>query len=67
MIEQVDTHFASYHMLAGVEIRNEWAATAFEVQYTAAPNTIGLGGASAAFHETNLGGLTGRIKVLFGK
>lgn len=67
VVDEVDTHFASYHMLAGVEFRNEWAATAFEVQYTRAPNTIGVGGASAAFQETNLGGFTGRIKVLFGR
>jgi opacity protein-like surface antigen len=67
VVESVDTHFASYHMLTGVEFRNEWAATAFEVQYTVAPNTIGVGGASAAFHETNLGGFTGRIKILFGR
>jgi hypothetical protein len=36
------------------------------VQYTRAPHTIGVGGASAAFQETNLGGLTGRIRILFG-
>ena len=54
-------------MLGGVEFRNEWVATAFEVQYTRAPHTIGVGGASAAFRETNLGGLVARIKVLVGR
>jgi hypothetical protein len=64
--DNVRTQYSSYHVLGGVEFRNEWAATAFEVQYTLAPNTIGVGGASAAFQETNLGGLSGRIKILFG-
>jgi hypothetical protein len=30
VVEQVDSQFASYHLLAGIEVRNEWAATAFE-------------------------------------
>ena len=66
LLDTVDARFATYHALAGIEFRNEWAATAFEVQYTRAPRTIGVGGASAAFQETNLGGLTGRIRILFG-
>lgn len=64
--ENVRTQYSSYHVVAGVEFRNEWLATAFEAQYTRAPRTIGVGGASAAFQETNLGGLTGRIRILFG-
>lgn len=65
--ENIDTRFASYHMLGGVEFRNGWVATAFEVQYSRVPNAIGIGGASAAFQESNLGGLVGRIKVLVGR
>ena len=65
--ENVQSQYSSYHMLGGVEFRNEWVATAFEVQYTRAPHTIGVGGASAAFQETNLGGLVARIKVLVGR
>jgi hypothetical protein len=65
--ENVHSRYASYHVLGGVEFRNEWVATAFEVQYTRAPHTIGVGGASAAFQETNLGGLVARIKVLVGR
>jgi len=65
--ENVHSQYASYHVLGGVEFRNEWVATAFEVQYTRAPHTIGLGGASAAFQETNLGGFVARIKVLVGR
>jgi len=65
--ENVDSRFASYHVLGGVEFRNEWVATAFEVQYTRAPGALGLSGASAAFNESNLGGISGRIKVLVGR
>jgi hypothetical protein len=65
--ENVHTQYSSFHVLGGVEFRNEWVATAFEVQYTRAPHTIGVGGASAAFQETNLGGLVARIKVLVGR
>ena len=65
--EGFESRFASYHVLAGVEFRNDWVASAFEVQYTRAPNTIGVAGASAAFHESNLGGLVGRVKVLVGR
>jgi opacity protein-like surface antigen len=65
--ENVDTRFASYHMLGGVEFRNGWVATAFEVQYSRVPNALGVGGASAAFHESNLGGVVGRVKVLVGR
>jgi hypothetical protein len=65
--ENVRSQYSSYHVLGGVEFRNEWVATAFEVQYTSAPHTIGVGGASAAFQETNLGGLVARIKVLVGR
>ena len=37
--ENVHSQYASYHVLGGVEFRNEWVATAFEVQYTRAPHT----------------------------
>jgi opacity protein-like surface antigen len=65
--ENIDTRFASYHMLGGVEFRNGWLATAFEVQYSRVPNALGTGGASAAFQESNLGGIVGRVKVLVGR
>jgi len=65
--ENVDTQFKSYHVLGGVEFRNGWVATAFEVEYSRIPDAIGLAGASAAFHESNLGGIVGRIKILVGR
>jgi hypothetical protein len=65
--ENVDTRFTSYHVLGGVEFRNGWVATAFEVEYSRIPDAIGFGGASAAFQESNLGGVVGRIKILVGR
>jgi opacity protein-like surface antigen len=65
--EDVDSRFRSYHVVGGVEVRDGWVATAFEVAYSRVPDAIGVGGASAAFHETDLGGIVGRIKVLVGR
>ncbi len=65
--ENIRTHFTSYHVVAGVEFRNGWVATAFEMEYSRIPDAIGFGGASAAFHESNLGGVVGRIKILVGR
>jgi opacity protein-like surface antigen len=65
--EDVDTRSNSYHALGGVEFRNNWVATAFEVHYSRVPNALGAAGASAAFGESNLGGLGGRIKILVGR
>jgi hypothetical protein len=63
----VDTRSNSYHLLGGVEFRNGWVATAFEFQYSRVPNALGSAGASAAFGESNLGGLGGRIRILVGR
>jgi opacity protein-like surface antigen len=65
--ENIQTRFMSYHAVAGVEFRNGWVATAFEVEYSRIPDSIGVGGASAAFQESNLGGVVGRIKILVGR
>jgi opacity protein-like surface antigen len=65
--ENVRSRFTSYHLLGGVEFRNGWVATAFEVEYSRIPDAIGFAGASAAFQESNLGGVVGRIKVLVGR
>ena len=65
--ENIQTRFMSYHAIAGVEFRNGWVATAFEVEYSRIPDSIGVGGASAAFQESNLGGVVGRIRILVGR
>jgi opacity protein-like surface antigen len=65
--EDVADRFTSYHVLGGVEFRNDWIATAFEVQYSRVPDALGIGGASAAFGEHDLGGFDFRIKILVGR
>ncbi len=66
--ENVDDHFGSYHLVGGVEVRGtEWASTAFEVQWSRVPDSLGVGGVSQAFSEDDLGGLSFRIRVLIGK
>jgi hypothetical protein len=66
--DDVDSTFTSYHALAGVEFPgSRWVSTALEIEAVSVPNAIGLSGASAAFGEHNLGGVEGRVKVVFGK
>jgi len=65
--ENVDETFSSYHVVGGVEFRNGWVATGFEVQYSRVPDSIGVGGASAAFQESDLGGVVARIRILVGR
>jgi opacity protein-like surface antigen len=66
--ENVDERHTSYHALGGVELGvSKWVLTAFEVQYTTVPDALGMPGVSGEFGETNLGGLTFRVKVLVGR
>jgi hypothetical protein len=65
--ENVSSRFKSYHVLGGVEFRGDWVGTAFEVQYSRVPDALGRAGASAAFHESDLGGIAARVKVLVGR
>jgi hypothetical protein len=65
--ENIESRFASYHVLGGVEFRSGWVGTAFEVEYSRVPNALGVSGASAAFQETDLGGIAARVKILVGR
>jgi hypothetical protein len=66
--ENVDMNVTSYHVLGGVQWRaaNGWLGTAFEVQYTHAPDAFS-GGVADAFGEHNLGGIELRVKIELGK
>jgi hypothetical protein len=66
-LDNIDRQFTSYHVVGGLEFRNEWVGTAFELEYSRVPDALGLGGVSAAFHESNLGGIVGRIKIIVGR
>jgi opacity protein-like surface antigen len=66
--ENVSEHFTSYHLLGGVEFASRtWVRAALEMEYTTVPSALGTSGASAAFNEQNLGGVHGRLKVMFGR
>jgi opacity protein-like surface antigen len=66
--ENVDERHTSYHALGGVEVGvSKWVFTAVEVQYTSVPDGLGIPGVSDEFGETNLGGLSLRVKVLVGR
>ena len=58
----------SYHVLVGFQWRapNGWLGTAFEVQYTHAPDALS-GGVANVFDEHNLGGVEARVKIEVGK
>jgi len=66
--ENVNEHFTSYQVFAGVEFSTRsWVRPAVEVQFTTVPKALGDAGASAAFGEDNLGGVQVRLKILIGR
>jgi opacity protein-like surface antigen len=67
--EDVDERYTSYQVIAGVEFGAPRSAlrTAFEFQFSTVPDAIGVGGASAAFNEHNLGGLQVRLRIMGGR
>ncbi len=61
-----ETH-RSYHVLGGVEAPLlPWLRLGGEGQWTWVPGALGEGGAPAAFGESDLGGLTLRVKLSMG-
>lgn len=57
----------SWHVLGGVETPLlSWLWIGGEGQWTWVPDALGAGGVSAAFDETDLGGLTLRVKLSAG-
>jgi len=68
--ENVKQSFTGYQLLGGAEVRiSQWLAAGGEVQWTTVPKALGTdpNGVSTQFHETNLGGVTFRIKVIVGR
>jgi len=56
---------ASGHILAGVELGEGTVRLGAELEYSIIPNTIGIGGVSEIYDETDVGGLTLLVKVVF--
>jgi opacity protein-like surface antigen len=66
--ENLNEHFTSYQVLAGVEFATRsWVRPALEVQFATVPKALGDSGASALFNEHNLGGVQVRLKILVGR
>jgi opacity protein-like surface antigen len=67
--EHVDDLSTRFHLLGGVELRlARWIGTAGDMQWTTVPNALGQysNGVSNEFKESNLGGVTYRIKLVIG-
>jgi outer membrane protein with beta-barrel domain len=65
VVESNDQTKASGHLLAGVEIGRGSLRFATEAAWTFVPNTIGLGGVSKVYGETDVGGFSFVGKVVF--
>jgi hypothetical protein len=68
--ENVKRSFTGYHVLGGAEFRaSRWIGAAAEVQWATVPDALGAeeNGVSAEFNESDLGGVTFRVKVVVGR
>jgi hypothetical protein len=66
--ETLSSQHMGYHVVGGAEFPLAgWMSLAGEVQWATVPGAIGDSGVSAYFEENDLGGVTFRFKVLFGK
>jgi opacity protein-like surface antigen len=67
--ENTRERFRGYHVLGGAEFRLvRWLATAFEAEWSTVPDALGQdpNSVSGHFSESDLGGVTYRIKVVIG-
>ena len=68
--ENVTESFNGYHLLGGVEVRaSRWIGAAGELQWTTVPDALGQdpNGVAREFDESDLGGVTFRVKVVIGR
>jgi hypothetical protein len=66
--EDVDERFSGFHVVGGAEyLVLRWLAVGGEVSWATIPDALGQGGASAAFGEDDLGGISFRLKVSVGR
>ena len=67
--ENVDERFQGSHLLGGAEFRvTRWMGTAFEAEWSTVPDALGTdqNSVSKEFNETDLGGVTFRVKIIVG-
>lgn len=68
--ETVNERFAGYHVMGGAEFRlAPWIGAAAEAQWTRVPDALGAdpNSVSREFDESDLGGVTFRLKVVVGR
>lgn len=68
--ENVSKRFSGYHVLGGAEFRlARWLGAAAEAQWTTVPDALGddPNSVSHEFDESDLGGVTFRLKVVVGR
>jgi opacity protein-like surface antigen len=66
--ENVDTRHSGYIAVGGAEVRvHRLVGVAGDVQYTRVPGILGNGGISKDVGENDLGGITIRLRVTFGR
>jgi len=66
--EEVAVAHAGWLLVGGAEIRlHRWVALGADIQYTNVPGILGQGGLSQEVDEPNLGGISARFKIIFGR
>lgn len=66
--ENIDARHTGFVANGGAEFRlHRWVGLALDVQYTHIPGILGSGGVSRQANENDLGGISGRLKVIVGR
>jgi hypothetical protein len=66
--ENIDERYTGFVVMGGIEYGvAKWVHLRTELRYRRVGDVLGVGGASAAFDETTLGGIGGGIKVVVGR
>jgi hypothetical protein len=66
--DDVDTRHVGFVANGGAEFRlQRWVGLAVDLQYSHVPGILGTGGVSQQAAESDLGGVTARIKLVVGR
>ena len=66
--EDVEDRFNGYHVMGGIEFKvMRWLGVGGEFAWTTIPDSIGTGGVSETFNETDLGGTSFRARITIGR
>ncbi len=66
--EELDERFASYHVMAGVDIYfHRIVGARVEYRFRSVPDSLGDGGVSAVTGDTSLGGSVVYVGLVFGR